>query len=116
MNDNDEPGFAPVLGDMRASSEDDEFWWKNAVLLTGLDWKDGSSPAPRTLRLNICIVPLSLETASHWTFKERAILYISALSTPLRTYMEHVILTNLTPEHCYPARLKADYKYEVSYE
>lgn len=110
MNDNDEPGFAPVLGDMRASSEDDEFWWMNAVLLTGLDWKDGSSPAPRTLRLNIWIVPLSLETASHWTFKERAILYISALSTPLRTYKGYIIWPDLASEHGLPRQAKSKFQ------
>lgn len=39
------------------------------------------------LRLNKWTVPLSLETASHCMFSEKARLYISAWSAPLLTYM-----------------------------
>lgn len=38
-----------------------------------------------TLRLKTWTVPLSLETASHCAFEEKARLYISALSAPLLT-------------------------------
>lgn len=40
-----------------------------------------------TLRLNTWTVPLSLETASHCMFSEKAKLYISARSAPLLTYI-----------------------------
>lgn len=55
MKDKDEPGLAPVLGEMRASSEVEEFWCTNATgpWTTLVEWVDGSSPTTRTLRLNI---------------------------------------------------------------
>lgn len=90
MNDNDEPGLAPVLGEIRASREVEEFCWNSANPWAAFDWADESSPTTLTLRLNIWTVPLSLDTANHWTFGERAILYISALFPPLRTYMQAV--------------------------
>lgn len=39
-----------------------------------------------TFRLNTWTVPLSLETANHWAVGEKARLYISARSAPLRTW------------------------------
>lgn len=90
MKDNDELGLALVLGEIRASREVEEFCWNSANPWAAFDWADESSPTTLTLRLNIWTVPLSLDTANHWTFGERAILYISALFPPLRTYMQAV--------------------------
>ena len=42
-----------------------------------------------TLRLNTWTVPLSLETANHCMFSEKAKLCISARSAPLLTYSEY---------------------------
>lgn len=46
IKENDEPGLAPVLGEIRVSMEDEE-------ALVGAQREDESSPTTRTLRLNI---------------------------------------------------------------
>lgn len=43
--------------------------------------------ADSTFKLKTWTVPLSLETASHWAFKEKQRLKITALSEPLLSYI-----------------------------
>lgn len=91
MKDRDELGLAPAFEGIRASRELEEFWGIIPGASPETLWSGGSSPTNRDLRLNMWTVPLSLETASHFTDGERDILYISALSTPLLTYIFIII-------------------------
>ena len=88
MKDNDELGLAPVFGEIKGSKEDEEFWWNSAGPWKAFGWVKLSSPDTLTLKLNTWTVPLSLDAANHWTFGDKAILLISALSTPLLTYKQ----------------------------
>lgn len=86
MKDNDELGLAPVFGEIKGSKAVEEFWWSSTGPWTAVGRITLSSPNTLTLKLNIWTVPLSLDAANHWTLGDRAILLISALSTPLLTY------------------------------
>lgn len=77
---NDELVLPPVFAEMRA------FCCTFPGIWAATSWVEASPPAAITRRLNTWTVPLSLETASHCAFGEKEMLYISALSSPLRTY------------------------------
>lgn len=52
IKDNDEPGLAPVLGEIRVSKEEE--WLRSSVLWEAVEREDEeSSPTTLTLRLNI---------------------------------------------------------------
>jgi len=88
MKENAEFGLAPVFGEINGSKEVEEFWWNSEGPWATFGWFKLSSPDTLTLNLNTWTVPLSLDAANHWTFGEKAILLISALSAPLLTYMQ----------------------------